>query len=226
MAKSSSTPKRGFKTVKAKTRNQELYLKSIEENLMTFGVGVAGGGKSYLAIYKALEAFKNGEVEKILLCRPAIEAGEKLGFLPGELDDKLDPYMIPLFDAIGEIVGYEESKKMIEKGLIQLASLAHMRGRTFKNAIVILDEAQNTTPVQMKMFLTRFGYDTRFIITGDLSQSDLNSNRNGLADVVNRLCLADHGDGMPDGVQICWFDLGDVCRHPLVGEIIQLYNKE
>ena len=221
MAKSSSTQKKLFRTVKAKTENQERYLQSIEENLMTFGVGVAGGGKSYLAIYKALEAFKNGEIQKILLCRPAIEAGEKLGYLPGELEDKLDPYMIPLYDAIGDIVGFEECRRMVEKGLVQLASLAHMRGRTFKDAIVILDEAQNTTPVQMKMFLTRFGYDTRYVITGDLSQSDLRSNTNGLADIINRL----ETRTFPPGVQVCWFDVNDVQRHELVGQMIKLYEE-
>ena len=161
------------KPVKAKTIGQKKYIDAIDKNMIVFGVGPAGTGKTYLAMAKAITAFKNNEVNRIILTRPAIEAGEKLGFLPGDLQSKVDPYLRPLYDALYEIMGAESFLKNMEKGLIEVAPLAYMRGRTLDNAYIVLDEAQNTTPAQMKMFLTRIGFGSKAIITGDLSQKDL-----------------------------------------------------
>ena len=163
------------KPVKAKTLGQKKYVDAIDNNMIVFGTGPAGTGKTYLAMAKAITAFKNNEVNRIILTRPAIEAGEKLGFLPGDLQSKVDPYLRPLYDALYEIMGAESFMKNMEKGLIEVAPLAYMRGRTLDNAYIVLDEAQNTTPAQMKMFLTRIGFGSKAIITGDLSQKDLST---------------------------------------------------
>ena len=162
--------------VKAKTFGQKKYIDAIDNNMIIFGTGPAGTGKTYLAMAKAISAFKKNEVERIILTRPAIEAGEKLGFLPGDLQSKIDPYLRPLYDALYEIMGAEQFMKNMEKGLVEVAPLAYMRGRTLDNAFIVLDEAQNTTPSQMKMFLTRIGFGSKAIITGDLTQKDLASN--------------------------------------------------
>ena len=159
--------------VKAKTFGQKKYVEAIDKSMIIFGTGPAGTGKTYLAMAKAISAFKKGEVERIILTRPAIEAGEKLGFLPGDLQSKIDPYLRPLYDALYEIMGAEQFQKNMEKGLVEVAPLAYMRGRTLDNAFIVLDEAQNTTPSQMKMFLTRIGFGSKAIITGDLTQKDL-----------------------------------------------------
>ena len=161
------------KPIKAKTYGQQKYVRAIQEKMMVFGIGPAGTGKTYLAMAMAIQAFKNNEVTKIILTRPAIEAGENLGFLPGDLQSKIDPYLRPLYDALYQIMGAESFIKNSEKGLIEVAPLAYMRGRTLDNAFIILDEAQNTTPAQMKMFLTRIGFGSKVVITGDLSQKDL-----------------------------------------------------
>lgn len=206
------------KPVKPKTLGQKAYVDSIEKHMIVFGLGPAGTGKTYLAMAKAITAFKNNEVNRIILTRPAIEAGEKLGFLPGDLQSKVDPYLRPLYDALYEIMGAEGFLKNMEKGLIEVAPLAYMRGRTLDNAYIILDEAQNTTPAQMKMFLTRIGFGSKAIITGDLSQKDL------APDAKSGLDEAIHVLGKVEDIGICTLTSQDVVRHPLVQKIVSAYE--
>ena len=206
------------KPIKAKTLGQRQYLDMIEQKMIVFGVGPAGTGKTYLAMAEAITAFKNNEVNRIILTRPAIEAGEKLGFLPGDLQSKVDPYLRPLYDALYEIMGAETFLKNMEKGLIEVAPLAYMRGRTLDNSYIILDEAQNTTPAQMKMFLTRIGFGSKAIITGDLSQKDLAPNApSGLEEALKVLHRIDE-------IGICRLTSQDVVRHPLVQKIVSAYE--
>lgn len=205
--------------VKPKTIGQKNYIDTIRKNTIVFGIGPAGTGKTYLAMAMAITAFKNNEVNRIILTRPAIEAGEHLGFLPGDLQQKVDPYLRPLYDALYDIMGVENFQKNMEKGAIEVAPLAYMRGRTLDNAFIILDEAQNTTPEQMKMFLTRIGFGSKAIITGDLTQIDLPTGKNsGLIDAVKIL------DNIED-IGICKLNNKDVVRHPLVQKIIGAYEK-
>ncbi len=205
--------------IKPKTIGQKRYIERLKTNTIVFGVGPAGTGKTYLAMAMAITAFKRGEVNRIILTRPAIEAGEKLGFLPGDLQQKVDPYLRPLFDALHDIMGAETFQKNMEKGLIEVAPLAYMRGRTLDNAYIVLDEAQNTTPEQMKMFLTRIGYGSKAIITGDLTQIDLpESKRSGLVEAVS--VLNDIED-----ISIIMLSNKDVVRHPLVQKIVKAYEK-
>ena len=207
------------KPVKPKTLGQKQYLDAIRDNMIVFGLGPAGTGKTYLAMAMAITAFKNQEVERIILTRPAIEAGEKLGFLPGDLQSKVDPYLRPLYDALYQIMGAESFVKNMEKGLIEVAPLAYMRGRTLDNAYIILDEAQNTTPAQMKMFLTRIGFGSKVIVTGDASQKDLApGSRSGL-DVAEQVLRG------IEGIAFCRMTSRDVVRHPLVQKIVKAYEK-
>ncbi len=202
-----------------KTMGQKKYIDAIRNNTIVFGIGPAGTGKTYLAMAMAITAFKNGEVSRIILTRPAIEAGENLGFLPGDLQQKVDPYLRPLYDALYEIMGAETFLKNMEKGAIEVAPLAYMRGRTLDNSFVVLDEAQNTTPEQMKMFLTRLGYGSRAVITGDITQIDLPRGKNsGLIEAAKIL-------NSIDGIKICNLTNKDVVRHPLVQKIINAYEK-
>ena len=206
------------KAVKPKTLGQQKYVDAIKNKMITFGVGPAGTGKTYLAMAMAITAFRNDEVGRIILTRPAIEAGEKLGFLPGDLQSKVDPYLRPLYDALYQIMGPESFAKNMEKGLIEVAPLAYMRGRTLDNAFIILDEAQNTTPAQMKMFLTRIGFGSKVIITGDSSQKDLPSGqKSGLEMALQVLKKV-------EGISICQLTSKDVVRHPLVQKIVQAYE--
>lgn len=207
------------KPVKPKTFGQKEYVDSIKNNMITFGLGPAGTGKTYLAMAMAITAFKNGEVNKIILTRPAIEAGEKLGFLPGDLQSKIDPYLRPLYDALYQIMGAESFFKNSERGLIEVAPLAYMRGRTLDNAFIILDEAQNTTPSQMKMFLTRIGFGSKVVITGDRSQKDLGR------DVKSGLDIAIKVIKGIEGISINTLTSKDVVRHPLVQKIVKAYEK-
>lgn len=204
--------------VKPKTFGQKKYVDSIRDNMIVFGIGPAGTGKTYLAMAMAIMAFRNHEVERIILTRPAIEAGEKLGFLPGDLQSKVDPYLRPLYDALYQIMGAENFLKNMEKGLIEVAPLAYMRGRTLDNAFIILDEAQNTTPAQMKMFLTRIGFGSKAIITGDSTQKDLPK------DVISGLDVAQKVLGKVDGIAFCNLNSRDVVRHPLVQKIVKAYE--
>lgn len=205
--------------IKPKTLGQKSYVDEIRKKMIVFGVGPAGTGKTYLAIAMAVTAFKNDEVGKIILTRPAIEAGEKLGFLPGDLQSKIDPYLRPLYDALYQIMGPESFAKNMEKGLIEVAPLAYMRGRTLDNAFIILDEAQNTTPAQMKMFLTRIGFGSKVIVTGDKTQKDLPAGvRSGLD--IAMLVLK-----KVDGISFCQLTNKDVVRHPLVQKIVEAYDE-
>ena len=205
--------------LKPKTMGQKKYIDLMKNNTVVFGIGPAGTGKTYLAMAMAITAFKNNEVNRIILTRPAIEAGEKLGFLPGDLQQKVDPYLRPLYDALYEIMGVENIKKNMEKGLIEVAPLAYMRGRTLDNAYIVLDEAQNTTPEQMKMFLTRIGYGSKAVITGDLTQIDLaEGKRSGLLEATKIL------SGI-EGIGMITLTNKDVVRHPLVQKIILAYEK-
>ncbi len=201
-----------------KTYGQKGYVDAIRNHMITFGIGPAGTGKTYLAMAMAITAFKREEVSRIIMTRPAIEAGEKLGFLPGDLQSKVDPYLRPLYDALYQIMGPDSYAKNAEKGLIEVAPLAYMRGRTLDNAFIILDEAQNTTPAQMKMFLTRIGFGSKVIITGDLTQKDLPfDSRSGLevaVDVLKKI----------DDIAFCHLTSKDVVRHPLVQKIVQAYE--
>ena len=205
--------------IKPKTLGQKSYVDEIRKKMIVFGVGPAGTGKTYLAIAMAVTAFKNDEIGKIILTRPAIEAGEKLGFLPGDLQSKIDPYLRPLYDALYQIMGPESFAKNMEKGLIEVAPLAYMRGRTLDNAFIILDEAQNTTPAQMKMFLTRIGFGSKVIVTGDKTQKDLPAGvRSGLDIAMQVLKKV-------DGISFCQLTNKDVVRHPLVQKIVEAYDE-
>ena len=208
------------KPVKPKTLGQKSYVDKIRKNMITFGVGPAGTGKTYLAMAMAITAFREEEVSRIILTRPAIEAGEKLGFLPGDLQSKVDPYLRPLYDALYNIMGPEQYLANAEKGLIEVAHLAYMRGRTLDNAYIILDEAQNTTPAQMKMFLTRIGFGSKVIVTGDLTQKDLEEGkRSGLEDAMYILKNV-------EGIAFSELTSEDVVRHPLVQRIVNAYEKD
>ena len=206
------------KPIKPKTIGQQKYVDAINNNMIVFGIGPAGTGKTYLAMAMAITAFKNGEVERIILTRPAIEAGEKLGFLPGDLQSKIDPYLRPLYDALYQIMGAESFLKNMEKGLIEVAPLAYMRGRTLDNAYIILDEAQNTTPSQMKMFLTRIGFGSKVVVTGDSTQKDLPR------DVKSGLEIATKVLSKVEGIEFVKLSSKDVVRHPLVQKIVKAYE--
>ncbi len=207
------------KPVKPKTLGQKAYVDAIRNNMVVFGVGPAGTGKTYLAMAMAISAFKNNEVARIILTRPAIEAGEKLGFLPGDLQSKVDPYLRPLYDALYQIMGADSFLKNMEKGLIEVAPLAYMRGRTLDNAYIILDEAQNTTPAQMKMFLTRIGFGSKVIVTGDLTQKDLPQDTKSGLDVASVILKN------IEGIAFCNLTASDVVRHPLVQKIVKAYDE-
>lgn len=207
------------KPIKPKTLGQKQYVDMIRQKMIVFGVGPAGTGKTYLAMAMGITAFKNDEVSRIILTRPAIEAGEKLGFLPGDLQSKVDPYLRPLYDALYQIMGADSFTKNMEKGLIEVAPLAYMRGRTLDNAFIILDEAQNTTPAQMKMFLTRIGFGSKVIITGDMTQKDLPVGAVSGLDVALRVLKE------IDDIGICRLTSQDVVRHPLVQKIVHAYDE-
>ena len=207
------------KPIKPKTLGQKKYVDAIREKMITFGLGPAGTGKTYLAMAMAITAFKRNEVGRIILTRPAIEAGEKLGFLPGDLQSKIDPYLRPLYDALDQIMGAESFIKNSEKGLIEVAPLAYMRGRTLDNAFIILDEAQNTTPAQMKMFLTRIGFGSKVVITGDSTQKDLPAGQTSGLDVAVSVVK-----NLED-ISICRLTSRDVVRHPLVQRIVKAYEE-
>lgn len=206
------------KPIKPKTIGQKKYVDAIRKKMIVFGLGPAGTGKTYLAMAMAITAFKNNEVGRIILTRPAIEAGEKLGFLPGDLQSKIDPYLRPLYDALYQIMGADSFLKNSEKGLIEVAPLAYMRGRTLDNAFIILDEAQNTTPAQMKMFLTRIGFGSKVVITGDATQKDLPSGQ------VSGLDVAISVVKNIEDIGICTLTSKDVVRHPLVQKIVKAYE--
>jgi len=207
------------KIIRPKTLGQKQYVDAIKKNSIVFGVGPAGTGKTYLAVALAVYALKNKEIDKIILTRPAVEAGEKLGFLPGDLNEKVDPYLRPLFDALQEMMGQEAYLRHIERGSIEIAPLAYMRGRTLSNSFIILDEAQNTTREQMKMFLTRMGENSRIVVTGDITQIDLPHNvTSGMADALNVLKDV-------EGIEIVRLTAKDVVRHELVTKIIQAYER-
>ena len=207
------------KPVKPKTLGQKKYTDAIQNNTITFGIGPAGTGKTYLAVAMAVRAFRDEQVSRIILTRPAVEAGEKLGFLPGDLQDKVDPYLRPLYDAMFDMMGPENFQRNMEKGCIEVAPLAYMRGRTLDDSFIILDEAQNTTPEQMKMFLTRMGVGSKVVVTGDVTQIDLpERTRSGLVDALHVLKNV-------NGIAQCYFTEKDVVRHRLVQEIIKAYEK-
>lgn len=207
------------KPIKPKTLGQKRYVDSIRDGMVTFGLGPAGTGKTYLAMAMAITAFKRNEVGRIILTRPAIEAGEKLGFLPGDLQSKIDPYLRPLYDALYQIMGAESFLKNSEKGLIEVAPLAYMRGRTLDNAFIILDEAQNTTPAQMKMFLTRIGFGSKVVVTGDSTQKDLPAGAVSGLDVAEKVLKG------IEGIGFCTLTSKDVVRHPLVQKIVKAYEE-
>lgn len=207
------------KIIRPKTLGQKKYVDAIKRSSIVFGVGPAGTGKTYLAVALAVYALKNKEIDKIILTRPAVEAGEKLGFLPGDMNEKVDPYLRPLFDALQEMMGQDAYLRHIERGSIEIAPLAYMRGRTLSNSFIILDEAQNTTKEQMKMFLTRMGENSRIVVTGDVTQVDLPKNvKSGMIDAIEVL------DGV-EGIEIVKLTAKDVVRHELVTRIIQAYEK-
>lgn len=207
-------------SITPKTFRQKAYIESIKNNDMVFGIGPAGTGKTYLAMAMAVSSLMNRDVKRVILCRPAVEAGEKLGFLPGDMAEKVNPYLRPLYDALHDMVDFEKATEMIERGIVEVAPLAFMRGRTLSNAFVILDEAQNTTPVQMKMFLTRLGQGSKTVITGDVTQVDLPRGTNsGLMDALKIL------KGV-EGIDVVNFTDEDVIRHPLVSRIIRAYAKK
>ncbi|ADI26039.1 PhoH family protein [Geobacillus sp. G4] len=207
------------KPIRVKTLGQRYYVAAIEQYDLTFGIGPAGTGKTYLAVVMAVKALKNGSVKRIILTRPAVEAGESLGFLPGDLKEKVDPYLRPLYDALNDVLGAEYTQRLIERGTIEIAPLAYMRGRTLEDAFVILDEAQNTTPAQMKMFLTRLGFGSKMVITGDISQVDLPKGVESGLSVAKRI-LASIG-----GIAFVFLEQSDVVRHPLVAKIIDAYDE-
>ena len=205
--------------VRCKTISQKNYVNCIRKNSLVFGVGPAGTGKTYLAVALAVRALKNNEVERIVLTRPAIEAGEKLGFLPGDMAEKVDPYLRPLYDALGDMLGVENYQKLIEKGVIEIAPLAYMRGRTLSDAFVILDEAQNTTCEQMKMFLTRIGDGSKMVVNGDLTQIDLSKDKlSGLKQAVEVF------RNVEENIRVCFFSMFDVVRCDLVSDIVAIYD--
>jgi len=207
------------KPIKPKTLGQKNYVDEIRKNMIVFGIGPAGTGKTYLAMAMAIAAFKSEEVSRIILTRPAIEAGEKLGFLPGDLQSKVDPYLRPLYDALYQIMGADSFTKNMEKGLIEVAPLAYMRGRTLDNAYIILDEAQNTSPAQMKMFLTRIGFGSKVIVTGDRTQKDLPPGAPSGLDIAVRVL------SKVEGISFCTLTSQDVVRHPLVQRIVNAYEE-
>ncbi len=206
--------------LRARTPNQEIYLTNIGEHDISFGIGPAGTGKTYLAVACAVDALERSAVQRIILTRPAVEAGEKLGFLPGDLGQKIDPYLRPLYDALYDLMGFDRVQKAFERQVIEIAPLAFMRGRTLNNAFVILDEAQNTTPEQMKMFLTRIGFGSKAVVTGDVSQIDLpKGTLSGLVDAERVLKRV-------KGISMCRFTSADVVRHPLVARIVDAYDAQ
>ncbi len=206
-------------TITPRGHNQQRYVKSILQHDINFGIGPAGTGKTYLAVACAVQALLEEKVRRILLVRPAVEAGEKLGFLPGDLSQKIDPYLRPLYDALYEMLGFEQVEKLIDKNVIEVAPLAYMRGRTLNNSFIILDESQNTTQEQMKMFLTRIGFGSTAVVTGDITQVDLpRGTRSGLANGIDVLKDV-------DGIGFTWFTAKDVVRHPLVQRIVQAYDR-
>ncbi|MGM0874311.1 MAG: PhoH family protein [Bacillota bacterium] len=206
------------KSIRVKTLGQRHYIAAIQNKDLVFGIGPAGTGKTYLAVVMAVNALKNGGIKRIILTRPAVEAGESLGFLPGDLKEKVDPYLRPLYDALHDVLGMEHTQRLIERGTIEIAPLAYMRGRTLDDAFVILDEAQNTTPAQMKMFLTRLGFGSKMVITGDVTQVDLPKGvKSGLS--VARDTLAN-----VQGISFIVLEQSDVVRHPLVAKIISAYE--
>ena len=205
--------------IRPKTHGQQKYIEAIRENTLTFGIGPAGTGKTYLAMAAAVDSLINGVVRRIVLTRPAVEAGERLGFLPGDVSAKVDPYLRPLYDALWDMLGPEETASLIERGTIEIAPLAYMRGRTLNDACVILDEAQNTTPEQMKMFLTRLGFNSKMIITGDVSQTDLPTGRHSGLRVVRNILT-----GIP-GVSFIELGARDVVRHRIVASIVEAYQR-
>ncbi len=208
------------KQIKPKTIGQYEYIEYIRNNDLVFGIGPAGTGKTYLAVVMAVEAFRNKEVQRIILARPAVEAGEKLGFLPGDLQDKVNPYLRPLYDGLYDVLGVETAQKFMEQGIIEIAPLAYMRGRTLDDSFIILDEAQNTTPEQMKMFLTRIGFGSKAVVTGDITQVDLPKvNISGLKQAQNILINI-------RGIEFKYLTSEDVVRHPLVQKIILAYEKK
>jgi phosphate starvation-inducible protein PhoH and related proteins len=202
-----------------RTPHQVEYLKNIQEHDITFGIGPAGTGKTYLAVASAVDAFERDQVQRIVLTRPAVEAGERLGFLPGDLAQKVDPYLRPLYDALYDLMGFDKVARMFEKQAIEVAPLAYMRGRTLNHAFIILDEAQNTTPEQMKMFLTRIGIGAKAVVTGDITQMDLPKNQKSGLIEARRILARVRGLAFTD------FDAGDVVRHPLVARIVAAYEK-
>ncbi len=206
------------KSIRPKTLGQKLYVDSIDQNTIVFGVGPAGTGKTYLAMAKAVQALQRKEVSRIILTRPAVEAGERLGFLPGTLNDKIGPYLRPLFDALHEMLDPESVPKLLASGTIEVAPLAYMRGRTLNDAFIILDEAQNTTPEQMKMFLTRLGFNSKMVVTGDVTQIDLPNGTSGLRTALDVL-------GDVDDMSVSFLTSDDVVRHSLVAKIIDAYSK-
>ncbi|MEK4607990.1 PhoH family protein [Geobacillus sp. FSL W8-1251] len=207
------------KSIRVKTLGQRYYVAAIEQHDLTFGIGPAGTGKTYLAVVMAVKALKNGSVKRIILTRPAVEAGESLGFLPGDLKEKVDPYLRPLYDALNDVLGAEYVQRLIERGTIEIAPLAYMRGRTLEDAFVILDEAQNTTPAQMKMFLTRLGFGSKMVITGDISQVDLPKGVESGLSVAKRILAS------ISGIAFVFLEQSDVVRHPLVAKIINAYDE-
>jgi len=206
------------KSIRPKTVNQKKYVDAIDENTIVFGIGPAGTGKTYLAMAKAVQALQRKEISRIILTRPAVEAGERLGFLPGTLTDKIDPYLRPLFDALHEMMDPEIVPKLMATGTIEVAPLAFMRGRTLNDSFIILDEAQNTTPEQMKMFLTRLGFNSKMVVTGDVTQIDLPNGNSGLKVATSIL-------GKVEDMKFCVLDSSDVVRHSLVGKIVDAYAK-
>jgi phosphate starvation-inducible protein PhoH and related proteins len=207
------------KMVRPKTQGQQTYIAAVRDNTVTFGIGPAGTGKTYLAMAAAVEGLVSGALRRIVLTRPAVEAGERLGFLPGDLAAKVDPYLRPLYDALWDMLGPDETSRLVERGTIEIAPLAYMRGRTLNDSFVILDEAQNTTPEQMKMFLTRLGFNSKMVVTGDVTQTDLPSQqRSGLTLVQSIL------SGI-DGVSFVWLTSRDVVRHRIVASIVDAYER-
>ena len=208
------------KPIRLKNLIQKTYVDSVKQHDIVFGIGPAGTGKTFLAVVMAVQALRNGQVKRIILTRPAVEAGESLGFLPGDLQEKVDPYLRPVYDALFQILGKTATERMMERGVIDIAPLAYMRGRTLDDAFVILDEAQNTTSMQMKMFLTRLGFNSKMIVNGDISQIDLpNKVKSGLIDAKDKL-------GHVNAIDFVYFMAKDVVRHPVVAEIIKAYGDE